>query len=80
MKIKSDKCHLVLSSNDENNILEFNRKVINNTQLQKLLGFHITYKLKFDTHIETLCKKVVKKLHALARIKQVTWTCFETCL
>ena len=72
MKIKSDKCHLVLSSNDENNILEFNRKVINNTQLQKLLGFHITYKLKFDTHIETLCKKVVKKLHTLARIKQVT--------
>ena len=74
MKIKSDKCHLVLSSNDENNILEFNRKVINNTQLQKLLRFHITYKLKFDTRIETLCKKVVKKLHALAlaRIKKVT--------
>ena len=39
-----------------------------NTQIQKLLGVHIDYKLKFDTHIETLCKKVGRKLHALARV------------
>ena len=30
------------------------------TQIQKLLGVHIDYKLKFDTHIESLCKKVGK--------------------
>ena len=39
-----------------------------NTQIQKPLGVHIDYKLKFDTHIETLCKKVGRKLHALARV------------
>ena len=36
--------------------------------MQKLLGVHIDFKLKFDTHIETLCEKVGKKLHALARV------------
>ena len=67
MKINSDRCHLILSSN-ENKKLEFNGEVINNTQIQKLLGLHIDYKLKFDTHIETLHKKVGEKLHALARV------------
>ena len=38
------------------------------TQFQKLFGVHIDYKLKIDTHIESLCKKVGKKLHALAQI------------
>ena len=41
-------------SNDENKKIELNRKVINNTQIQKLLGVHIDYKLKSDTHNETL--------------------------
>ena len=68
MKMNSDKCHLILSSNDENKKIELNGEAINNTQVQKLLGVHIDYKLKFDTHIESLCKKVGKKLHALARI------------
>ena len=66
--MNSDKCHLILSSNDENKNLELNGEAINNTQLQKLLGIHIDYKLKFDTRIESLCKKVGKKLHTLARI------------
>ena len=40
------------------------------TQFQKLFGVHIDYKLKIDTHIESLCKKVGKKLHVLARFIQ----------
>ena len=68
MKMNSDKCHLILSSNDENKKIELNGEAINNTQVQKLLGVHIDYKLKFDTHIETLCKKIGKKIHALARV------------
>ena len=48
--------------------IKLNRDVINNTQAQKLLGVHIDHKLKFDTDIETLSKKVRKKLHVLARI------------
>ena len=66
--MNSDKCHLIRSSNDENNKIEFNGEAINNTQVQKLLGAHIDYKLKFDTHIETRCKKVGKNLHVLARV------------
>ena len=68
MKMNSDKCHLIRSSNDENNKIEFNGEAINNAQVQKLLGAHIDYKLKFDTHMETRCKKVGKKLHVLARV------------
>ena len=54
MKINSDKWYVILSSNDKNKKTELNGEVINNTQVQKLLGVHIDYKLKFDTHIETL--------------------------
>ena len=68
MKMNSDKCHLILSSNDENKKTALDGEVINNTQVQKLLGAHIDYKLKFDTHMETRCKKVGKKLHVLARV------------
>ena len=68
MKMNSDKCHLILSSNDENKKTALDGEVINNTQVQKHLGAHIDYKLKFDTHIETHCKKVGKKLHVLARV------------
>ena len=54
IKMNSDKCHIILGSNDENKKIELNREVINNTQIQKLLGVHIDYKLKSDTHNETL--------------------------
>ena len=56
----TEKCHLIPCSADENKKIEFNREVINNTHVQKLLGVHIDYKLKFDAHIEVLCKKVGK--------------------
>ena len=70
MKLSSEKCHLILSYNDENKKLELNREVINNTKIQNLLGAHTDYtgKLKFDTHIETLCKKMRKMLHAFVRV------------
>ena len=64
--MNSDRCHIVLSSNDENKKMELSGEVINNTQMQKLLGFHIDYQLKSDTHIETLCKNLGEKLYALA--------------
>ena len=67
MKMKSDKCRLILSSNDKNKRIKLNGEVINNTQVEKLLGVHIDYNLKFDAHIEILCKKVRKKLYTLAR-------------
>ena len=66
--MNSDKSHLISSSNDENKKTELNGEVINNTQIQKLLGVHTDYKLKFDTHIETLCKKVGKQFHTLTQV------------
>ena len=68
MKKNSDKCHLILSSNDENKKIELKGEIINNAQVRNLPGVCIDYKLKSDTHIEILCKKVKKMLHALARI------------
>ena len=35
---------------------------------RKLLGVHIDYKLKFDTHIETLYKKVEKTFMPLPEL------------
>ena len=32
------------------------------------MGVHIDYKLKFDIHVETICKKPYRKLSALSRI------------
>ena len=49
MKMNSDKCPLILSSNDENKKIELKGKIINNTQVQKLLGVHIDYKLTLLT-------------------------------
>ena len=68
IKMNSEKCHLIRSSNDENKKIKLNGEAVNNTQVQNLLGVLIDYKLRFDTHIESLCKRVGKKFHALARI------------
>ena len=48
--------------------IELNVEAINNTQVQKLLGVHIDYKLKFDTHVESLCKKVGKNFMPLSEL------------
>ena len=62
------KMNLILSFNDENKKVDLNGEVINNTQVQKFLGVHFDYKLKLDAYIETLCKNMGKKLHALAPV------------
>ena len=74
MKINSDKCHLILSSCDENNKTENNDEVINKSQVQKLLGVYVDYELKSDIHIETLCEKVGPKLLALSRVIKFMFT------
>ena len=57
-----------LSSNDGSKRIENNGEVMNKSQIQKLLGVHIDYELKFDTHIEALCKKAGKNILALSRV------------
>ena len=36
--------------------------------VKKILGVHFDNKLKFNTHVNKLCKKAGQKLHALARV------------
>ena len=54
--MNSYKCHLILSSNDKNKKIELNGEVINKTQIEKLLGFQIDYKLKFGTLLKLYVK------------------------
>ena len=53
---------------DANIKVNVNGTVISNSKSQKLLGIKIDKKLSFDDHVDTICQKVSKKIHALARI------------
>ena len=44
---------------------KLNKKI---SKVKKLLGKHIGYNLKFDTHVETICKKSPRKLSAYSRV------------
>ena len=61
------KCYLLLSSVEDDTI-EINRFAVKNSHCEKLLGVHFDDQLKFDFHIEKLCKNANRKLHALARV------------
>ena len=37
-------------------------------KVNKLLGIYIDYKLKFDTHVDSICKRIQRKLTAFSRI------------
>ena len=62
-----DKCHLLLSS-VEDHTMGINGFTVKNLHCEKLLGVHFDNQLKFDFHIEKLCKNENRKLHALARV------------
>ena len=66
MKLNTDKCHLLLNS-QEPNTLKIGDLHINNS-LSELLGITFDCKLKFNKHIEDICQKASKKLNALARL------------
>ena len=63
----ADKCHLLLSENIKH-VAYINHIQIENNTSEKLLGVTIDSDLKFDIHINNLCKKATQKLNALARI------------
>ena len=68
MKANDDKCHLILSSPEDDIAFQIENSTIKCSKVKKLLGVHIDYKLEFDTHVETICKKAHRKLNALSRI------------
>ena len=67
MKANTDKCHLLVSSDESctDKIEDFSIK--NCTEI-KLLGIKLNSNLSFQNHVTSLCKKASQKLHALARI------------
>ena len=59
MKSNSDKCHLIVSTNDTTEI-QIEDLVIKSSSTEKLLGVTIDCKLNFDSHVKHLCKKQIK--------------------
>ena len=49
-------------------ICRIGNSLVVGTHLVKLLGIQIDSKLKFETHIENVCKKASQKLNALSRL------------
>ena len=56
MKGNIGKCHLIMSINNVTE-LRFGDCSIKNSNCEKLLGVKIDYKLTFDEHVNSLCKK-----------------------
>ena len=71
IKATADKCHLLLSENIRH-IACINHIQIKNNISEKLLGVTIDSDLKFDIHVNNLCKKATQKLNALAPISGYT--------
>ena len=67
MKVNHDKCHLLLSTQEEA-IIQIANTTIKCSKSKKLLGIVLDNKLKFEKHVENICQKANKKLDALARV------------
>ena len=67
MKVSHDKCHLLLSIQEEANI-QIADRTIKYSKSKILLGIVLDNKLKFDKHVENIRQKASKKLNALARV------------
>ena len=67
MKANPDKCHFICSSSIKVNISIENQN-ISNSASEKLLGVFFGRILKFQSHIDNICKKASVKLNAISRI------------
>ena len=64
MKSNPDKCHLLLSTND-NVAIRIRNFEIQNPKKAKLLGIQFDNKFSFDYHLSEIWKKASRKLYAL---------------
>ena len=67
MKLNTDKCHLLLNS-QEPNTLKIGDLHINNSLSEKPLGITFDCKLKFNKDIEDISQKASQKTNALTRL------------
>ena len=66
MKGNTEKCHLIMSTNQSVNF-QLGGSLMERSDCEKILRVKIDYKLNFDEHVKILCSKVNHKLRALAR-------------
>ena len=66
MKANQDKCHLIVSKN-ENISIHIGPFEIKNTNCEKLLGIKVDSRLNFNEHLHGIIKKVSRKINALSR-------------
>ena len=62
MKGNKDKCHVILSSQDNVHV-NIGTAQIENSKCRKLLGINIDSKLTFEDHINRICKNASAKLN-----------------
>ena len=71
MKINTDKCHMLVSS-DEKVAIKIGSHGIASTEREKFLDVYLdsglSYIISFDYHISEICKKASRKVCALARV------------
>ena len=67
MKANSDKSHLIMSCAEATTAV-IDVLPIDSSKTEVLLGITIDHELKFDDHVNRLCKKASLKLNALVRI------------
>ena len=68
LKANPDKFHLLLSSKNNSLSIKVDERSIKNSESEKLLGITIDNALKFDNHVNKLCKKASGKLYVLGRV------------
>ena len=67
MKANSDKSHLIMSCAEATTAV-IDGLPIDSSKTEVLLGITIDHELKFNDHVNRLCKKAILKLNTLARI------------
>ena len=67
LKANGDKCHLLINSNQQQEI-DISGFPVSSEDRVKLLGIDIDSDLNFNYHVNKLCKKSSKKCHTLSRV------------
>ena len=67
LKSNAGKCNLITSSTSPVEI-QIENTIISSVKRVKLLGVYIDGRLDFDYHVNQICKKASKKIHALSRV------------
>ena len=69
MKINTNKCHLLISGNKNEQMWEkLDRDIVWNSNDIKLLRITLANNLNFVKHVSNICSKANRKLNALTRV------------